>query len=110
VITERILEQVPGFSELARLASSHHERLDGHGYPRGLTAPELTMPMRVLAIADVYDALTAQRPYRPACSPQQALEIIHNEVPRRLDSDAFAALQTLATSRRAEPEEIGQRR
>ena len=53
VLTERILERVPGFSELAPLASAHHERLDGSGYPHGLTAGELTMPMRVLAVADV---------------------------------------------------------
>ena len=45
VLTERILERVPGFSELALLASAHHERLDGSGYPHGLTAGELTMPM-----------------------------------------------------------------
>jgi HD-GYP domain-containing protein (c-di-GMP phosphodiesterase class II) len=94
VLTQRILERVPGFSELAPIASAHHERLDGSGYPRGLTADELTMPMRVLAIADVYEALTSERPYRSACSPDRALEIMRSEVPRRLDHDAFAALET----------------
>jgi len=90
--TQRILERIPGFSELASLASSHHERLDGSGYPRGLTADELTKPMRVLAVADVYEALTADRPYRPAWSPDRALEIIRLDVPRRLDHDSFDAL------------------
>jgi len=96
VLTNRILQQVPGLSELAPLASSHHERLDGTGYPNGLTAGELTMPMRALAIADMYEALTAERPYRPAWSPDRALEIIRVDVPRRLDQDAFAALDSVA--------------
>jgi HD-GYP domain-containing protein (c-di-GMP phosphodiesterase class II) len=94
VLTQRILERVPGFSELASIASAHHERLDGSGYPRGLTAGDLTMPMRVLAIADVYEALTSERPYRSACSSDRALEIMRSDVPRRLDNNAFAALET----------------
>jgi HD-GYP domain-containing protein (c-di-GMP phosphodiesterase class II) len=93
VITHRILERVPGFSELAPVASAHHERLDGSGYPHGLSAGDLTIPMRVLAVADVYEALTAERPYRPAWSSDRALEIIRLDVPQRLDHDAFAALK-----------------
>jgi HD-GYP domain-containing protein (c-di-GMP phosphodiesterase class II) len=92
VVTHRILERVPGFSELAPVASAHHERLEGSGYPHGLSAGELTIPMRVLAVADVYEALTAERPYRPAWSSDRALEIIRLDVPQRLDHDAFAAL------------------
>lgn len=92
VLTQRILERIPGFSELAPLASAHHERLDGSGYPRGLTADEMTKPMRVLAVADVYEALTADRPYRSAWSPDRALEIIRLDVPRRLDRDCFEVL------------------
>jgi HD-GYP domain-containing protein (c-di-GMP phosphodiesterase class II) len=101
LVTQRILEQVPGFSELAPLASAHHERLDGSGYPHGLTAAELTKPMRVLAVADVYEALTAERPYRPPYAAARALEIMRIEVPSRLDRDAFAALETLAENRGA---------
>ena len=93
VITHRILERVPGFSELAPVASAHHERLDGSGYPHGLSAGDLTIPMRVLAVADVYEALTAERPYRPAWSSDRALEIIRLDVPQRFDHDAFAALK-----------------
>jgi HD-GYP domain-containing protein (c-di-GMP phosphodiesterase class II) len=95
LVTQRILERVPGFSDLSALASAHHERLDGSGYPHGLTGAELTMPMRVLAVADVYEALTAERPYRPAFSVDRALEIMRMEVPERLDRDAFSALQML---------------
>jgi HD-GYP domain-containing protein (c-di-GMP phosphodiesterase class II) len=58
------------------LAAAHHERLDGSGYPSGLTATDLTLPMRVLAMADVYEALTASRPYRPALDEDEALATI----------------------------------
>jgi HD-GYP domain-containing protein (c-di-GMP phosphodiesterase class II) len=95
LVTQQILDRVPGFRPVSALASAHHERLDGSGYPYGLTAAELTMPMRVLAIADVYEALTAERPYRPAFPVERALEIMRLEVPRRLDRDAFAALEML---------------
>ena len=103
VVTHRILERVPGFSELAAVASAHHERLDGSGYPLGLSAGELTMSMRVLAVADVYEALTAERPYRPAWSSDRALEIIGLDVPQRLDQDAFAALKHDVTAAVALP-------
>ena len=95
VFTHRILERVPGFRDLAPLASTHHERLDGGGYPHGLTADELTLPMRVLAIADVYEALTSERPYRPARGSDEALAVIREDVPRRLDPDAFGTLVAL---------------
>ena len=103
VVTQRILERVPGFSELATVASAHHERLDGSGYPHGLSAGDLTIPMRVLAVADVYEALTAERPYRPAWSSDRALEIIRLDVPQRLDHDAFAALKDGVAAAAAPP-------
>ncbi len=99
LLTEEILGRVPGFDGLAMLASAHHERLDGHGYPRGLAADEQTMPMRVLAVADVYEALTSERPYRSAYTSEVALELIAADVPARLDPDAFAALKSLVTDR-----------
>ncbi len=95
VLTEQILGRVASFSELAALASAHHERIDGNGYPFGLAGDQLTMPMRVLAIADVYEALVSDRPYRPAYAPEAALDVIRPEVPSGLDPDAFAALETL---------------
>jgi len=96
LVTEHILERVPNLCALAPLAGAHHERLDGTGYPRALTADELVMPMRVLAVADVYAALTAERPYRPAYPPQRALEMMRTEAPRRLDTDALRALTDVA--------------
>jgi putative nucleotidyltransferase with HDIG domain len=95
LLGERILGRVPEFRSLAAVASAHHERLDGGGYPRGLAADELTVPMRVLAVADVYEALISERPYRPAHTPARALEMIRAEVPLRLDADALEALMAL---------------
>ena len=64
--TLQILERVRCFRHLAGIAASHHERLDGSGYHRGLAAFDLPRPARILAVADVFDALTADRPYRAA--------------------------------------------
>lgn len=74
--TQQILERVAGFRGIVETAASHHERLDGSGYHRGLTAAELSRPARILAVADVYEALTADRPYRKALPPDGALEIL----------------------------------
>ena len=104
LITERILRRLPGHAHIAALAAAHHERLDGGGYPRGLSADELTVPMRLLALADVYEALTSERPYRRAMTSDEALDIIRADVPARLDADAFSVLdQVLADGRGRTP-------
>jgi putative nucleotidyltransferase with HDIG domain len=90
--TLRILERAPCFAEFADLAANHHEKLDGSGYPRGLRADALDLPMRVLTVADIYEALTAQRPYREPLTAAEALTIIDQDVPGRLDAEARAAL------------------
>jgi putative nucleotidyltransferase with HDIG domain len=95
VVTERILERVPGCEHLARMAGSHHERLDGSGYPHGLDGRELSMPMRLLAVADVYEALTSDRPYRSALASEDALAAMRPDVPDRLDPTAFSLLERL---------------
>ena len=95
VVTERILARVPGCEHLAVVASAHHERLDGSGYPRGLARDQLTMPMRLLAVADVYEALTSDRPYRRALRSDDALALMRGDVPDRLDREAFSALEGL---------------
>jgi HD-GYP domain-containing protein (c-di-GMP phosphodiesterase class II) len=99
LFTQWVLERVSCFQHLAPVAAAHHERLDGGGYPRGLRADDLTMPMRVLALADVYEALTANRPYRQALTPDEALGVIHLDVPSRLDVDAFNALAAVVGRR-----------
>src|SRR4029450_9653614 len=73
--TLQILQAVPGFRDFAFDAASHHEKLDGSGYHRGYTAERLTPTARVLAVADIADALLADRPYRPSMDPSDALRI-----------------------------------
>lgn len=87
-----ILMRVSAFGDLAWTASVHHEALDGSGYPWKLTAKQLDPAARTLAVADVYDALTADRPYRAAMSREDALRIIDAQRGTRLDPDAVDAI------------------
>ncbi len=67
-------------TEIAALVRQHHERLDGSGYPDRLHAARISMPVRTLQMADIFDALTSARAYKPAYSVRQALDIIDGEV------------------------------
>ncbi|MDW8029978.1 MAG: HD domain-containing protein [Armatimonadota bacterium] len=69
----------------------HHERLSGQGYPFGLKGDEIPLDARIIAIADVFDALTSDRPYREALDSRSAIDVIRKDVPEHLDSDVFAA-------------------
>jgi HD-GYP domain-containing protein (c-di-GMP phosphodiesterase class II) len=91
--SKEILNRVGAFHDLAQIAGSHHERLDGSGYFAGLTAPQLGLPARILAVADVAEALSADRPYRSALSPDDVLDIMRRDAGPRLDPDVFAALE-----------------
>jgi putative nucleotidyltransferase with HDIG domain len=93
VMGEEILEQVDHFRPMARLAAAHHERLDGKGYPRGLSAPELTRDMRMLTVADIFDALTAERPYREAMPLERTFAIMDDMEGSAIDPDCYAALK-----------------
>jgi HD-GYP domain-containing protein (c-di-GMP phosphodiesterase class II) len=99
----RILERADCFAPLAPLAAAHHEKLDGSGYPFGLAGDTLDLPMRVLAVADVYEALTALRPYRGPMAPQDALAVIRRDVPHKLDARVVAALEDLIGTGGAAP-------
>jgi HD-GYP domain-containing protein (c-di-GMP phosphodiesterase class II) len=95
--TERIVGSAPGLAEIARLASFHHERLDGSGYHRGASAAAIPPSARVLAAADVYIAMTASRPYRPALTEVAAAAGLRAEVASsRLDGDAVEAVLAAA--------------
>ena len=91
--TQAILARVACFRSIVHTAASHHERLDGSGYHRGLAAFDLTRPARVLAVADVYEALTAERPYRAAMPTEQALDIVRSERGTGLCPAAVDALE-----------------
>jgi putative nucleotidyltransferase with HDIG domain len=74
--TLHVLQQVPVFRELAEDAANHHERIDGRGYFRGLAGDQLTPTARVLAVADVADALMSARPYRGAMTVDEVIAIL----------------------------------
>jgi HD-GYP domain-containing protein (c-di-GMP phosphodiesterase class II) len=95
--TYEILLRVEAFRRFAADAAAHHERLDGSGYPRGLSGLELTLPARILAVADVYEALTAPRPYRGPMAPERAFAILAEEAGRRLDESCVEALRVWAS-------------
>ena len=75
----------------AEIALTHHERWDGKGYPRGLAGEEIPLVARIVAICDVYDALTTARPYRNAHPEPRALEIIEDECGRHFDPEVYHA-------------------
>ena len=70
--TERVLERSTALAPLARISGAHHERLDGSGYHRGAAAAQLGVGARLLAAADAFDAMTHDRPQRPALRPEDA--------------------------------------
>ena len=92
-LTEDILARIGPFSDLARIAGAHHERLDGRGYPNGIDAPRIRLETRIITTADIFDALTAERPYRPAMPMNEALAIMHTMCGDAIDPECFAALR-----------------
>ncbi len=90
--TEVILSRIKAFSKLAPIAAAHHEKLDGSGYPKGLKGKDIALESRILAVADIFDALTAERPYRPASPIAKALAIMEPDAGRALDVECFSAL------------------
>lgn len=96
--TQQILERIPQFAELAVVSAAHHERLDGKGYPRGISGDEISLETRIITTADIFDALTAARPYRAAMSLDKALAIMRETVGTALDERCFASLQRIAST------------
>jgi HD-GYP domain-containing protein (c-di-GMP phosphodiesterase class II) len=87
-----ILRPVTQLAEMLPGIELHHEALDGRGYPYGLKGDQIPLLARVIAVADTFDALTTNRPYQQAHTPDQALQIVKNLAGKRLDPAAVAAL------------------
>lgn len=96
--SHEVLRRIPGFSGIAEMAASHHEKLDGSGYFRNMGAEQLSLPARILVVADIYDALAAKRPYRDELPLETVLSIIAKDVPRALDASCFQALKESSAS------------
>jgi HD-GYP domain-containing protein (c-di-GMP phosphodiesterase class II) len=91
----QILQRIPAFVGLAHIAAAHHERLDGSGYFRGLRGEHLDGPARILAVADVAEALSSDRPYRAALGADEVLAIMRRDAGVALDAAAFEALEAV---------------
>jgi DNA-binding CsgD family transcriptional regulator len=99
-LTDRMLAGVATLDRICQIASRHHERLDGSGYPRGLTAAALTPSDRLLAAADVYHAMTEPRPHRAPLDPDRAIRELRAEATAgRLDGGAVDAVLRAAGRR-----------
>lgn len=96
---EHLIQKSPGVSFLVtaeKIAHSHHERVDGCGYPRGLSGEDLPLAARIATVADVYDAITTRRPYKEAMSHDQAAAIIYDSSGTQFDPhivEAFGACE-----------------
>jgi putative nucleotidyltransferase with HDIG domain len=90
--TFEILRKIPGFERLSHDAAAHHEKLDGTGYWRGLGSEQLSRFARILAVADIFDALHAKRPYRDGMPLEKVFELLRKDAPHALDLPCVEAL------------------
>jgi putative nucleotidyltransferase with HDIG domain len=94
-IGERILAHVDEYSEIARIVRHHHERIDGQGYPDGLVDEDIPLVSRIIAVADAYNAMTSDRPYRDAMPSRVARLRLAQAVESQFDTAAVAAFEAI---------------
>lgn len=92
LLAEFQLESLPYVDTLRHITEFHHEKIDASGYPRGLKGEEIPIEARITAVADIFDALTSQRPYKPAWGNDQAFELLRTLAGSKLDADCVQAL------------------
>lgn len=78
--TRMILSDIDGFERITEWAGNHHEKLNGRGYPRHLSADDLDIGARIMAVADIFSAITEDRPYRKGMDRKQAMDIMDENV------------------------------
>jgi putative nucleotidyltransferase with HDIG domain len=94
-IGERILANVDTYSEIAAIVRSHHERVDGNGYPDGITGDAIPLLGRIIAVADAYNAMTSDRPYRDAMPTRVARLRLAQAVESQFDTAVVAAFEAI---------------
>jgi putative nucleotidyltransferase with HDIG domain len=94
-IGERILRNVDDYSEIADIVRSHHERIDGMGYPDGIHGDEIPLLARIIGVADAYDAMTSDRPYREALPSRVARMRLAQAVGTQFDTGVVAAFEAI---------------
>jgi HD-GYP domain-containing protein (c-di-GMP phosphodiesterase class II) len=93
--TYEILKNITGFDDISRWAAQHHERVDGNGYPYRSQANDFSIEARIIAVADVFQALTQTRPYRDKFSPENTLTLLKNQVLEgQLDKDVVSMVES----------------
>jgi putative nucleotidyltransferase with HDIG domain len=95
VIGERILANVDDYAEIAQIVRHHHERVDGQGYPDGLSGEEIPLLSRIISVADAYNAMTSDRPYRDAMPSQVARLRLAQAVESQFDTSVVAAFEAI---------------
>ncbi len=98
VIGERILANVDDYAEIAKIVRHHHERVDGQGYPDGVVGDEIPLLSRIIAVADAYNAMTSDRPYRDAMPSQVARMRLAQAVESQFDTSVTAAFEAILAS------------
>jgi putative nucleotidyltransferase with HDIG domain len=98
VIGERILRNVADYSEIAAIVRHHHERVDGNGYPDRLEGDEIPLLSRIIAVADAYNAMTSDRPYRDAMPSRVARLRLAQAVESQFDTSVVAAFEAILTT------------
>ncbi len=104
--TFNILSRVKLFDRFAHLSASHHEKLNGQGYHQGLTAEHLSLESRILAVADIYEALAAKRPYRKDLTGEEVFTIINRDAGAGLCPVVVSALQTFIEVSHFQPYQV----
>jgi putative nucleotidyltransferase with HDIG domain len=99
-IGERILRNVDTYEEIASIVRHHHERVDGEGYPDRLRRDEIPLLSRIISVADAYDAMTSDRPYRQAMAPHVARLRLAHAVESQFDTSVVAAFEAILTCER----------
>ena len=97
-VGQRILANVENYSDIARIVRHHHERIDGNGYPDALAGDDIPLISRILAVADAYDAMTSDRPYREAMASRVARLRIAQAVDSQFDTTVVAAFEAILAS------------
>ena len=97
-LTYDVLSWVGPSRPFAETAANHHEKLDGSGYHRGIGAEDLDLPSRILAVADIYDALSADCPYHKALPREKVLDSLREKSGTKLKFECVAFLEELATA------------
>ncbi len=97
----RIVSGLSGYEEVTRIIRSHHERLDGKGYPDGLSNGDIPFMARIVAVADTFDAITSDRSYHSISGRESAIEAIREEMGSKFDSRIVCALEAILSDENA---------